>query len=151
MKTWPFALTGVLVLLIIGGYGYQQYSLLNQINTKLEKVSLATVSLSGAKLDMNLAITNPSAITLQIDKLTLDFYASGLDVGRVESEPFTLTAGETTRISFPLEVSFSKLGMSAIDAFRKGSLNWTVDGQADLTLPLGFDYAHKFKIPQEVQ
>ncbi|MBS3149014.1 LEA type 2 family protein [Candidatus Woesearchaeota archaeon] len=148
MKLWPVLLICLLLVLIIGGYSYNQYALLNQIDAKLEKVGLGTVSLSGAKLDMNLAITNPSAITLQIDKLMLDFYASGLDVGRVESEPFTLTAGETTRISFPLEVSFSKLGMSAIDAFRKGNLNWTVDGQADLTLPFGLDYTHKFTIPQ---
>lgn len=149
MRAQILAIVLALLVILTAGYSYQQYSLLNQIDAKLEKTSLGSVSLSGARLDMTLAITNPSQITLDVNKLTLDFFASGIEVGRVESNQFTLPAGETTRVTFPLDVSFSKIGMSAIDAFRKGELDWKVNGQADATLPLGIRYFHTFKIPQE--
>lgn len=148
MKAKIFAVVLALTIILTAGYAYQQYSLLNQIDAKLEKAALGSVSLSGARLDMTLAITNPSSVNLEVNKLALDFFASGIEVGSVESKPFTLPAGETTKVTFPLEVSFSKIGMSAIDAFRKGELEWTVNGKADVILPLGINYEHKFTIPQ---
>ncbi|MBI4146855.1 LEA type 2 family protein [Candidatus Woesearchaeota archaeon] len=147
LKTVLLCALGLVIAL--GAVGYYQYSLIEQIDAQIVSSSVKDLSLSGATLVFTMAITNPSAVTLDVQRLHLELYAQGVHVGDIDSsEQLLLAAGETVRRDFELKVRFADLGQSLLKALQQGSVDWEIHGLADIKF-FGFMYQHSFAIKKE--
>jgi len=138
---------GLLLLIILGSFAYYEYSLLQQMDVQLTKTTVKDLSFSGATLGLTLAITNPSLITLTVNKLHLELYSKDIHIADINSdETLVLASEQTVTPEFSLQVRFKDLGQSIVSAFMSGSLEWQIKGLADIALPLGFTYQYPFEI-----
>jgi LEA14-like dessication related protein len=70
------------------------------------------ISLSGAKLSVDLDIKNPNVFDIDLNNVNYQFGAQGKPLGIGEIKAINLPQGKTQSISIPLSIGMSDMGMS---------------------------------------
>jgi LEA14-like dessication related protein len=105
-----------------------------------EKVSVNRVDLKGLALDISMSATNPNSVDLTASGVSSHVVVDGThDVGTIAlPKTITLPAGTTTRLDFPLALTWSDVGVVAQLALSTGAVPYSVDG----TLEMGGSLVH---------
>ncbi len=132
------------VLALIGSGVYYEYSLLQQINAEVTRAGLGGITFSSATVTFDLRITNPAHIPVFVDGILVDLSIAGKPVARVnDTTAFELPAQGEALKTLPLTIRLADLGLAGIESFRRGELEWQIDGAADLRV-LGFPHTQTF-------
>jgi LEA14-like dessication related protein len=104
-----------------------------------EKVSVNRVDLKGLALDISMSATNPNSVDLTASGVSSHVVVDTHDIGTVTlPKTITLPAGTTTRLDFPLALTWSDVGVVAQLALSTGAVPYSVDG----TLEMGGSLVH---------
>ena len=105
---------------------------------RLHHLSIRSVGLAGGALDVVLAFYNPNRILLKGTRLS-----AGLDIETTHfgdiamTEPFQLTASDTSLITLPLTFQWAGVGAAARSLLNYGAVNYKITGTASVDTPLG--------------
>lgn len=103
---------------------------------KMPKVSLGTarvesLTLTGARVMVQFALENPNTFALPLEALGGQVKVSGQQVaGLTLAKAQALTAGKTTTVQMPIDISFASVGFAVANALSSGNATLAVDGQA---------------------
>lgn len=112
---------------------------------KLPTVSLASarienLSLSGARVMVQLAVNNPNVFRLPLEALGGRVMVAGQQVAGLSlASARPLAAGEVTAVQLPIDISFASAGFAVASALTAGNATLAVDGNATVggrALPL---------------
>lgn len=103
---------------------------------KLPTVSLGTarvenLTLTGARIMMQFAVENPNTFALPLEALGGQVKVAGQQVAGLslaKSQP--LSAGQTTAVQMPIDISFASVGFAVANALSAGTATLAVDGHA---------------------
>lgn len=103
---------------------------------KMPKVSLGTarvesLTLTGARVMVQFALENPNSFALPLEALGGQVKVAGQQVAALalpKGQP--LTAGKTTAVHLPIDISFANVGFAVANALSSGNATLAVDGQA---------------------
>jgi LEA14-like dessication related protein len=98
---------------------------------RIEGARIANLSLTGATVEVRLAVTNGNAFPLAIDRLAYAARVAGSQVGTGQLTPGRLPASGTRVLVLPLTVHFASAGRAVYDALRSGHLAVGVKGSLD--------------------
>lgn len=105
---------------------------------KLHHLSIRSIGLMGGALDVVLAFHNPNRITLKGTRLSAGLDIENTHFGDIAmTEPFQLTASDTSLITVPLTFQWSGVGAAARSLLNYGSVNYRITGTASVDTPLG--------------
>ena len=109
-----------------------------QPTVRLHHLALRNVGLAGGTLDVALAFHNPNRIALKGVGLTAGLAIEGEHFGDIDlSNPFTLTARDTTVITVPLTFRWTGVASAARSAINYGAVNYGIDGKLTINTPVG--------------
>jgi LEA14-like dessication related protein len=101
-------------------------------------VSLSDVSWSGAKLKVDLDVSNPNIFGLDLNTLAYNLEAEGKSLGSGSLEGVTLEKGQTQTLSIPMDVSLTNLGISLFRMLSGGeAVDIGLSGKADVAPDIG--------------
>lgn len=104
-----------------------------------EGLRVADLSLSGATLELDLAVDNDHASTLTFDNFDYGFSLEGEDVGAGSVATLGAVDGGTTGVvTLPLDISFGSAGVALYSALVTGSGNVGVGLSADTDVETPF-------------
>ncbi len=119
---------------------------------KLPKVSLKNLTLeklsySGATLALRLAVDNPNAFGVALDKLQYDFKVNGKRwLSGNRSSLGNIAKNQSNDITLPITLNFMEMGSSLYGLLKGGEeLNYTLNGNLDATG--GHPLIGRFKMP----
>lgn len=118
----------------------------------LRQVSVDSLSLTGAKmvLDLELDNSNPFALDLAGFSYELALGAIPFADGATEAVPSIAEADRST-VTIPVNVNFFKLGRAAYNLLREESANYDLRGEFFMTLPkrgkTGFPFRKTGQVP----
>ena len=101
-------------------------------------VSLSDVSWSGAKMLVNLDVTNPNSFGVNLNSLAYNLQAQGKALGSGALSGIKLEEGQTQNIAIPLDISLTNLGISLFRMLSGGDpVEVGLSGKADVAPDLG--------------
>lgn len=101
-------------------------------------VSLSDVSWSGAKLKVDLDVSNPNIFGLNLNTLAYNLEAEGKSLGSGALEGVKLEKGQTQTLSIPMDVSLTNLGISLFRMLSGGqAVDIGLSGKADVAPDIG--------------
>ena len=135
----PMKLTPLLILLAVigcGGPGKVDPLSIVQPGVRLHHLAVRNLGLSGGILDLVLAMHNPNRIALNGTSLVAGLDIEGSHFGDVNlSDPFSLTASDTTLLTVPLSFRWSGLATAARAVLDYGAVNYALNGHPMGTAP----------------
>jgi LEA14-like dessication related protein len=118
-----------------------------QPQVELESVQIGGLGLRGGTLLVNLEVVNPNRFALNANQLQYDLALSDPEAGAdttwidfasgTHDEPVSIAAGDTARITIPVDFSYSGLGTAANSLLRRGTFTYRASGIVDVRTPLG--------------
>jgi len=138
---WVVAL--VIVLIAIGAIFFifqevQKREALRNCEINLADVSVKSIGLTSATLNIKLRIYNPNTVTATLDRADYSLYGNenylgdGTITKRVDIPP-----GGTTTVTSPFELSYSGAARVIWSALTEGTIKWKIIGTAYIDTPLG--------------
>ncbi|MEP2617798.1 MAG: LEA type 2 family protein [Marinomonas sp.] len=109
--------------------------------------NLDSVSLNGAKMSVDLEVTNPNVFDLKLNDLNYELAMQDKSIGQGTIETIDLPQGETRELNIPLSLSLSDMGMTLYRMLSGSdpiSADMSVEADVDTslegwqTLPLSF-------------
>lgn len=146
MTNYRFARGSILLLLfmILSGCTGRVFK---QPQVELESVQIGGLGLRGGTLLVNLEVVNPNRFALNATQLRYDLALSdpeaGADTAWIDfasgtyDEPVSIAAGDTARITVPVDFNYSGLGSAANSLLRRGTFTYRASGTVDVRTPLG--------------
>ncbi len=129
-----------LALAACGGPGGVDPASLIQPHVSLRSLAVRNIGLTGGTLEVGLAFHNPNRLKLNGSALSAGLDVEGTHFGDIAlAGPFTLADNDTTVITVPLNFSWSGVGGAARSVLNSGAVNYGIDGQFLLRLPVGAD------------
>ncbi len=123
-----------------GGPGQVDPASLIQPQVNLRSLAIRNVGLAGGTLELGLAFHNPNRIVLNGSALSAALDVEGTHFGDVTlAGPFALAKNDTTVVTVPLSFNWSSVGGAARSVLNSGAVNYGIDGQFLLRLPVGTD------------
>ena len=105
---------------------------------RLHHLSIRSIGLSGGSMDVVLAFYNPNKIELKGTRLSAGLDIETTHFGDVNlTDPFQLTASDTSLITLPLTFQWAGVGAAARSILNYGSVNYKINGTASVDTPLG--------------
>lgn len=98
---------------------------------RIVSARVASLSLTGARIDLRVAVSNPNAFPMRIDRFAYQARVAGNGVGGGVAKPGVLPASGAQTIDLPISVSFVSGGRAVYDALQSGRLNLGVKGSLD--------------------
>ena len=83
-----------------------------QPEVKFNNFNLDSIGLSGAKLSVDLEVTNPNVFDLNLHDLNYELAIEGKSIGQGNIKSIDLPKGETRNLSIPLSIGISNIGMN---------------------------------------
>lgn len=97
-----------------------------------------SLSLSEARMRLNLQLENPNAFNLEIQRLHYRIALEGRDFAAGDvALPQTVPARESGRIEIPLSLNLGELGLAAVGLLRGKNADYTLEYSAELLGPEG--------------
>ncbi|AJQ92756.1 LEA type 2 family protein [Gynuella sunshinyii] len=78
----------------------------------LKDISLESISLSGAKLKVDLDVTNPNIFDVNLKSVNYDLMANGKSLTDGALKQINLRQGQTQNVTIPLSVSTTNMGLT---------------------------------------
>ena len=101
-------------------------------------VSLRSVGLQGAVLDVAFGIKNPNTFKLDVQRLQYQLFADTLLVGGGQPDnPLSVAAKDSATIKLPISVAYSGLGGVIMQLVNRGMVDYRVKGQVTFGTPIG--------------
>lgn len=75
-------------------------------------LNVDSISVSGARLSMDLEVSNPNAFDIDLNNVNYQLKAQGKSLGEGKVKAINLSQGKTQRLSIPLSISVSDMGTS---------------------------------------
>lgn len=100
----------------------------------LKEVRIENVHLQGARLIFELDAFNPNASVLAVDnvKYNLELNSKPVTEGALRDR-IELKAKETTKLTIPIEIEFSKVFTSLLSALKKPQADYKIFGSAQVS------------------
>jgi LEA14-like dessication related protein len=128
---------GVLAIGVLTLAGCAQFNPLTP-EVSFRGVSLRSIALQGAVLDVDLGIKNPNSFKLEVQRLTYELFADTLLVGGGQPDnPLVVPPMDSARIKLPIAVNYSGLGSVVVQLISKGLVGYRVKGQVTFGTPIG--------------
>ena len=100
-------------------------------SVRLTTARVDTVSLTGARLTVALAVENPNVFRLPLEALGGRVLVGGQPVASVAlSNARALEPGRVTQLELPVDISFASTGLAVTSALTSGRATLALDGQA---------------------
>jgi len=132
----------IILVIVIGGGGYYLYSSYSSLEVSLDGVSIESIGLTSATLNLNIRIVNPSQIPLTVSSTRFDIYIEGQHVGTGSSAATGIGANSQGSLQAPVTLSYVDLSVGMIDVITQGgSADVTVSGEAKvyfISIPFQF-------------
>ncbi len=99
----------------------------------LSGVSIKSLSLTKADIEINLGIENPNSFGLNLNSLDYKVDLNGLSPisGTIE-EQISIGEKQSSSVSVPISLNFLQAGMAAYNALRKDTFEYSIKGAANL-------------------
>ncbi|MDF1763440.1 MAG: LEA type 2 family protein [Oleibacter sp.] len=110
---------------------------------QLPKVSFSNVSMDsigydGAKMTIDLDVSNPNIFGVNLNDLVYNLQANGKSLSSGKVNAVKLEKGQTQRVSIPLDVSLTNMGLSLFRVLSGGeSVNMGLTGGANIAPDIG--------------
>lgn len=101
-------------------------------DVQLADVKLASLGLTGARIEVQLDVRNRSTFPIQPKGLLYDLAIAGTSVSKGNESLPAVGANEERRVAIPIQLDFMKLGTAAVQAVRSRTLPYSVKGSVDL-------------------
>ena len=105
----------------------------------LDNVRVTGLGTSGGAVDVTIDVYNPN--DFQLDGLRLSYnvlVGDSVSMGTgTYDQRFTVQKGDTTRLTFPLQFTYSGLGAAGRQLIQTGTVDYTVKGDVTVDTPLG--------------
>ncbi len=111
-------------------------------------VKLASLSMTGAKLEFKFSLKNPNDFPIQLRGLAYNFDISNFNIAKGRSEVGRLIRGERKIITLPLAINFLSSGLALANTLRSGKILYNFSGYLDFGL---FKYPFKFRKNQSLR
>ena len=108
-------------------------------------VALKDVALSGATIDVVLAVRNPNAFGIDIRRLAYSLYAdstlvgTGLPMGLLQ-----VPAHDSSIVRLPVSFEYRSLGLVLVQLITQGEVNYKIKGDVTVGTPIG-DFNRPFE------
>jgi LEA14-like dessication related protein len=96
---------------------------------QLANARVSSLSLTGATLTVDLALTNRNTFALPVDGLAYAVRLAGTNVASGNARPPRLGPGEARTFSLPVQVSFASSGRAVYDAIQSGRAEVGLSGR----------------------
>ncbi|MGB9708750.1 LEA type 2 family protein [Infirmifilum uzonense] len=144
------AITIIAVVLIASAlYLNDLVSSAERISVEVEKISVVSVGLQAANVNLTLAFNNPSNHKYTAEVVNYDVYIEGVKVGNGTITNLEIPPG-TTRQSSILTLYYAKLGKALMSLLTQGKIDITVNGTANIKV-LFFPVEVKFSRTKTVK
>lgn len=120
-------------------------------------VALKDVALSGATIDVVLAVRNPNAFGIDIRRLAYSLYADSTLVGQgLPLERLQVPAHDSSLVRLPVSFEYRALGLVVVQLITQGEVNYRVKGDVTVGTPVGdinrpFESAGRFNARQAIR
>ncbi|MBI3789559.1 MAG: LEA type 2 family protein [Gemmatimonadetes bacterium] len=120
-------------------------------------VALKDVALSGATIDVVLAVRNPNAFGIDIRRLAYSLYADSTLVGMGQPlGQLQIPARDSSIVRLPVAFEYRSLGMVVVQLITQGEVNYKVKGDVTVGTPIGdfnrpFESAGRFNARQAIR
>jgi len=143
-RHWLF-LGFVILILLLGIASYIAVTAVKSVQVNLVEVSLDQVSWTGMRIGFTVRIYNPNPFSITIQRFSARAHANDVFLTDVSLEPFKLPAMQSVDQHFSADVSYAQIGTASLKALQDKNVNWRVEGEYVLTMPLGITYGNEFK------
>jgi LEA14-like dessication related protein len=104
----------------------------------LETINISDISLSKAKINVLLAVTNPNNFAIGLDQLQYSLNVGGFDFLAGATETIRgIDKNERVTISVPLEMDFISMGRSAMHLLEGNPMTYKLSGDMRFSMPVG--------------
>lgn len=120
-------------------------------------VALKDVALSGATVDVVLAVKNPNAFGIDIRRLAYSLYADSTLVGQgMPLERLQVPAHDSAMVRLPVSFEYRSLGLVVVQLITQGEVNYRVKGDVTVGTPVGdinrpFESAGRFNARKAIR
>jgi LEA14-like dessication related protein len=109
----------------------------------VSKYELSEVTISDAKIDFYIAVTNPNNVPLSMREINYNIFLDGADILDGTHEGFALQGQESIQIKLPIKLEFTRLSGPAISIAtkliqRSGSVSYKISGSVKVYDNIGF-------------
>ncbi|MDW5564141.1 MAG: LEA type 2 family protein [Methanomassiliicoccus sp.] len=143
MKGWVIAVVAIIIVVIavVGVFGYQQFQqrdALRNIQVSVDGVSVESLNLSTAVLNVSLRFTNPTTNMATLDRTDYTLFINNVSLGTGQNlEKVNIPAGGSVVVSQPFNVSYSGAAQTAWSYLTNNVINWRLVGTAYFDTFLG--------------
>lgn len=143
-KSLTIAAAGIIVILALVSVALwfaqelKQREAINNVQIALDGVSVESIGLTGATLNIRLRVYNPGTITATLDHADYDMYGNNVHLGNgTISQRVDIPPGGTRAASTDFYLSYAGVGNVLWNAIREGKVTWRVRGTAYFDALLG--------------
>jgi LEA14-like dessication related protein len=105
-------------------------------SVRVKGVSVTSMSFVGAKLAMDLEVSQEGKTSIDLKKINYAVSLGGIRLFDGQSENIILSDDATSKIvTVPLSIDFLSLGKSAIALFSKGAIDYELTGSMEFEVP----------------
>lgn len=97
-------------------------------HVRIAGAHVSGLGLTGANLQIQVAVDNPNAFPVAVDSLHYALTVSGKDVGSGNATPPKLPASGKASLTLPVHLSFTSAGRAIYDAIQSGRLDLGLSG-----------------------
>jgi len=135
-------IVAIVLLLALAGISYYEYAkraALKSCQISLASVSVKSLGLTSATLEIKLRIYNPNSITATLDRAYYSLYANDVYLGDgTIPRKYDIPPGGTITIATPFELSYSGALQTIWSYITKGgNVTWRMKGTAYIDTSLG--------------
>lgn len=103
---------------------------------QVKGVKIISMTFTGARLALQLEITNPSSGRIDLKKVTYTVSLGGFKLFNGKSENISIAENTKSQtIAVPLSVDFMTLGKSAVTLFSQGNIDYELSGEMEFDIP----------------
>jgi len=135
----------VLLIVLLGIAAYIAVTAIKSVQVNLLEVSLDQVSWTGMRIGFTVRVYNPNPFSITVGRFSANTYANDIFLTAVSLEPFKLPAMQSVDQHFSADVSYAQIGTALLKAIQDKNVNWKVEGEYVLTMPLGITYSNEFR------
>lgn len=116
----------------------RQREALRTVQISFDGVSVKSIGLTGASLDIRLRMYNPNTITATLDRADYDLYGNNNHLGNgVIPQRVDIPAGASRTVTTDFNLSYGGAAGVIWSALKEGRVSWRIRGTAHFDTPLG--------------
>jgi LEA14-like dessication related protein len=103
---------------------------------KVKGVNITSMTFTGARLALQLEVTNPSPGRIDVNRISYSVSLAGFKLFDGKKENVSIEGNAANQVfTVPLSVDFLTLGKSAMTLFSQGNIDYELDGNMEFDVP----------------